>query len=58
MHKAIARIDARLGEVAQTLQEQQNAHHAETLAVLRRVEAEIAELRGITTDIAASPEET
>jgi len=35
MHKAIARVDERLIEVARTLHEQQNAHHAETLAALR-----------------------
>jgi len=35
MHGEIARLDARLREVAQTLQDQQQAHHAETLAVLR-----------------------
>ncbi len=35
MHGEIARIDERLREVAQTLHEQQQAHHAETLAVLR-----------------------
>jgi glycosyltransferase involved in cell wall biosynthesis len=38
MHSEIARIDARLREVARTLREQQQAHHAETLAVLRRFE--------------------
>jgi glycosyltransferase involved in cell wall biosynthesis len=32
-----ARIDSRLREVAQTLQDQQQAQHAETLAVLRNV---------------------
>jgi hypothetical protein len=35
MHLEIERLDARLREVAQTLQDQQQAHHAETLAVLR-----------------------
>ena len=45
--RAIARIDARLREVAQALREQQNAQHAETLAVLRRLEAELAELRDL-----------
>jgi len=35
MHGEIERLDARLREVAQTLQDQQQAHHAETLAVLR-----------------------
>jgi glycosyltransferase involved in cell wall biosynthesis len=35
MHGEIARLDERLREVAQTLQDQQQAHHAETLAVLR-----------------------
>ncbi len=33
---AIAQVDARLREVAQTLHDQQQAHHAETLAALRR----------------------
>jgi glycosyltransferase involved in cell wall biosynthesis len=51
---AIARIDSRLHEVAQTLQDQQQGHHAETLAVLRRLEAELADLRA-TTD-GAEPE--
>jgi glycosyltransferase involved in cell wall biosynthesis len=32
-----ARLDSRLREVAQTLQDQQQAHHAETLAVLREL---------------------
>ena len=36
---ALARLDTRLREVAQTLQDQQQAQHAETLAVLRRMEA-------------------
>jgi glycosyltransferase involved in cell wall biosynthesis len=45
--RAVARIDARLREVAQTLQEQQSAQHAETLAVLRRLQAELAELRDL-----------
>lgn len=45
MHDAIARMDARLDEIAQTLHDQQNAHHAETLAMFRRVEAELAALR-------------
>jgi glycosyltransferase involved in cell wall biosynthesis len=35
MQDEIARIDERLREVAQALQDQQQAHHAETLAVLR-----------------------
>jgi glycosyltransferase involved in cell wall biosynthesis len=38
----VARIDARLREVARTLQDQQKAQHAETLAVLRRVEVRLA----------------
>ena len=33
---AIAQVDARLREVAQTLHDHQQAHHAETLAALRR----------------------
>jgi glycosyltransferase involved in cell wall biosynthesis len=45
MRRAIARIDARLHEVARTLEGQHSAKHAETLAVLRRVEAELAEVR-------------
>jgi hypothetical protein len=45
MHSEIARIDERLREVAQTLQEQQQAHHAETLAVLRGREAGPAQRR-------------
>jgi glycosyltransferase involved in cell wall biosynthesis len=43
MHDEIARIDERLREVARTLNEQQQAHHAETLAVLRSFEAEVAD---------------
>jgi len=46
MHSEIERLDARLREVAQTLQEQQEAHHAETLAVLRGLEARPAQQRG------------
>jgi hypothetical protein len=42
---ALARVDTRLREVAQTLQDQQKAQHAETLAVLRRMEAELADVR-------------
>jgi glycosyltransferase involved in cell wall biosynthesis len=42
LHSAIARIDSRLREVARTLQDQQQAQHAETLAVLRRLESELA----------------
>lgn len=37
MHREVARLDARLREVARTLHEQQQAHHAETLAFLRRL---------------------
>jgi hypothetical protein len=37
LHRAIARLDARLREVAATLQDQQQANHAETLAALRRL---------------------
>jgi hypothetical protein len=43
--RAIARIDARVREVAGALQDQQSAQHAETLAVLRRLENELASLR-------------
>jgi glycosyltransferase involved in cell wall biosynthesis len=43
MHDEIARIDERLREVARTLHEQQQAHHAETLAVLRSLEARPAQ---------------
>lgn len=45
MHKAITRIDGRVREVARTLQDEQQAQHAETLAVLRRIEAELADVR-------------
>lgn len=38
MHREIARIDARLREVARTLHEQQEAHRAEMLALLRRLD--------------------
>jgi glycosyltransferase involved in cell wall biosynthesis len=44
--RAIARIDARVREIAWTLQGQQNAKHAESLAMLRALRAELAELRG------------
>jgi glycosyltransferase involved in cell wall biosynthesis len=37
--RAVARLDVRLREVARTLQDQQKAQHAETLAMLRRLEA-------------------
>jgi glycosyltransferase involved in cell wall biosynthesis len=39
MQDEIARIDERLRVLAQTLQDQQQAHHAETLAVLRGLES-------------------
>jgi hypothetical protein len=39
LHRAIAHLEARLAEVAQTLNDQQHAHHAETLAALRRLSA-------------------
>jgi glycosyltransferase involved in cell wall biosynthesis len=45
MHRAIDRIDVSLGEVARTLHEQQQAHHAETLAVLRGMQARPAPRR-------------
>ncbi len=45
MQQEIERIEERLREVALTLQEQQRAQHAQTLAVLRRLQAEMAELR-------------
>jgi glycosyltransferase involved in cell wall biosynthesis len=45
MHGEIARVDERLREVARTLQEQQQAHHAETLAVLRGLEIRLAQRR-------------
>ncbi len=45
LHRAIARIDARVREVAQTLQDQQQSQHAETLAVLRRLESELAGIK-------------
>jgi glycosyltransferase involved in cell wall biosynthesis len=38
LHREIARVDARLREVARTLHEQQEAHHAELLALLRRLD--------------------
>ncbi len=43
MHSEIERLDARLRKVAQTLQDQQQAQHAETLAVLRGLEARPAQ---------------
>jgi glycosyltransferase involved in cell wall biosynthesis len=43
MQDEISRIDARLREVAQTLQDQQQAHHAETLAILRNLQADLAD---------------
>ncbi len=39
LNEAIAGVDERLREVARTLQEQQQAQHAETLAVLRSMRA-------------------
>jgi glycosyltransferase involved in cell wall biosynthesis len=48
---ALARVDDRLREVARTLQEQQSANHAETLAVLRRMEAELTELRAVSGEL-------
>lgn len=41
----IERIDDRIREVAGTLQDQQKAQHAETLALLRRLEANLTKLR-------------
>jgi glycosyltransferase involved in cell wall biosynthesis len=39
-------LDARFREAIRTLSEQQQARHAETLAVLRRLESELTDLRG------------
>jgi glycosyltransferase involved in cell wall biosynthesis len=41
-----AMIDAALREVGRALSEQQHARHSETLAMLRRLERQMAELRG------------
>ena len=55
--RAVARLDVRLREVARTLQDQQKAQHAETLAVLRRVAAELADERaGVDGADRAEPE--
>jgi glycosyltransferase involved in cell wall biosynthesis len=54
MHAEIERLDARLREVAQTLQDQQQAHHAETLAVLRGLEADLHD-RGKPADNMTAP---
>jgi hypothetical protein len=43
LHRAIASVDGRLREIATTLQEQQQAQHAETLAVLRHIAAALSE---------------
>jgi glycosyltransferase involved in cell wall biosynthesis len=50
LYRAIASVDARLREVAATLQERQQAQHAETLALLRRFGSEIARLRSDRPD--------
>jgi glycosyltransferase involved in cell wall biosynthesis len=60
MFDRLASLDARFREAIRTLSEQQQARHAETLAVLRRLESELAELRGLdpgapTTDIDHRP---
>ncbi len=46
MQLNVERLDDRLREVASTLQDQQRGQHAETLALLRRLAAELAELHG------------
>ena len=51
---AIKRIDDRLSEVGRTLQDEQKAQHAETLAVLRHLEAELVELRRATGAVEGS----
>jgi glycosyltransferase involved in cell wall biosynthesis len=43
LHHAISVLDARLREVAQTFRDQQQAQHAETLAILRKLEAELTD---------------
>lgn len=52
LNRAISRIDSRLREVAQSLQEQQKAQHAETLAMLRSLEARLAGPRGADDQVA------
>jgi flagellar motility protein MotE (MotC chaperone) len=54
MQDEIARIDDRLREVAQALQDQQQVQHAEVLAALRRLE-ENHTGRGDSTDNMAAP---
>jgi hypothetical protein len=46
MHLALGRIETRLREVTETLQRQQSAQLAQTLAVLRKLQAELDEIRG------------
>jgi len=47
MFDRLASLDGRVREGGRTLSEQQQARHAETLAVLRRMESELAELRRV-----------
>ncbi len=42
---AVKQLDQRLTEVVRTLQDEQNAHHAETLALLRRLTAQVEGIR-------------
>jgi glycosyltransferase involved in cell wall biosynthesis len=46
MFDRLASLDARFREAIRTLSEQQQARHAETLAVLRRLESELTDRRG------------
>jgi hypothetical protein len=46
MFDRLASLDARVREVAATISEQQQARHAEMLAVLRQLGVELASLRG------------
>jgi glycosyltransferase involved in cell wall biosynthesis len=43
LHATVVRLDAQLREIARTLQDQQNASHAEILAVLRSLETQLSE---------------
>jgi hypothetical protein len=45
MFDRLASLDAQVREVARTISEQQQARHAETLAMLRRLESELADIR-------------
>jgi 2-polyprenyl-3-methyl-5-hydroxy-6-metoxy-1,4-benzoquinol methylase len=49
--ESIATADSRMREVARTLEHQQEARFAETLALARKLRAEVGDIHGLATDL-------